>query len=147
VRGGGHINNGRPSFTGSYQKHISVEYRDRKSEYEQQAKELNEAPKPKLTTQSGLATWNRITKLATTFTSTMNDYDVHHILLMIPPNASPFKENVLADRKVKWAASATFGVTQRDIIDKLLSHQLDDLRETYDALESEALKLVPLSRR
>jgi hypothetical protein len=89
VRGGEHINNGRPSFTGSYAKHMSVEYRDRKSEYEQKAKELNEAPKPKLTTESGLATWNRITKLATTFTSTMNDYDVHHILFMIPPNASP----------------------------------------------------------
>jgi hypothetical protein len=54
---------------------------------------------------------------------------------------------VLANRKVKWAAPDTFGVTQRDIIDKLLSHQLDDLRETDDALESGELKLVPLSRR
>jgi hypothetical protein len=41
----------------------------------------------------------------------------------------------------------TFGVTQRDIIVKLLSHQLDDLSETYDALENDELKLVPLSRR
>jgi hypothetical protein len=56
-------------------------------------------------------------------------------------------EKFLADRKVKWAAPATFGLSQQDIIEKVLSHELDDLPETYDALESGELKLVPLSRR
>jgi hypothetical protein len=39
VRGGAEINHGRPSFTGSYQKHMSDEYKLRKAEYEQKAKE------------------------------------------------------------------------------------------------------------
>jgi hypothetical protein len=82
------INHGRPSFTGAYQKHMSDEYKLRKVEYEQKAKELNNEPKPKLTTESGVVTWRRITDLAANFTNTINQYDVHFVLLMVPPTTS-----------------------------------------------------------
>jgi hypothetical protein len=49
----------------------------------------------------------------------------------------------LADRKVKWVAPATVGVSQHDMVEKSRSHQLDGLSETYDALETGELELVP----
>jgi hypothetical protein len=51
------IIHGRPSFTGAYQKHMSDEFKLRKADYEQKAKELNDAPMPKLTTESGVVAW------------------------------------------------------------------------------------------
>jgi hypothetical protein len=57
VPGKADIIHGRPSFTGAYQKHMSDEYKLRKADYEQKAKELNNAHMPKVTTESGVVAW------------------------------------------------------------------------------------------
>jgi hypothetical protein len=161
VRGAAEINHARPSFTGAYQKHMSGEYKLRKGfvilcgggDLHAQVKAAErriERKRDVLRKEVTTMILERLSKFSTVHCepgSILMLLDAIHGGSNVDKIPRSNSEKFLADRKVKRAAPVTFGVTQRDIIEKLLSHQLDDLSETYDALENDELKLVPLSRR
>jgi hypothetical protein len=82
------VNKGRPTFTGDYQNQLAEEYKLHKSEYQLKAKELNEAPKVKLNTESALRRYRKLMQKTTEFGQELAKHDVHHILMMVPQSAS-----------------------------------------------------------
>jgi hypothetical protein len=82
------VNMGRPAFTGEYQKQQAKEYKLRKSEYQQKAKEINDDPKAKLETDSDLKRYRTLMSKATDFGHELAKLDIHHIVIMVPQSAS-----------------------------------------------------------
>jgi hypothetical protein len=48
VLGTADVNKGRPAFTGAYYRELAEEYKRRQAEFQQRAKEQNEAPPDKV---------------------------------------------------------------------------------------------------
>jgi hypothetical protein len=83
------VNKGRPAFTGAYQKELAEEYKRRQAEFQQKAKELNEAPPDKVEKGSDLKTHRKLIKMAHTFSGELSSHGAHHIIMIVSNSQLP----------------------------------------------------------
>jgi hypothetical protein len=83
------VNKGRPAFTGAYQKELAEEYKRRQAEFQQKAKEKNEAPPDKVEKGSDLKAHRKLVKKALAFAGELGSHGAHHIIMIVPLSQLP----------------------------------------------------------
>jgi hypothetical protein len=82
-------NKGRPAFTGAYQQDLAEKYNAHKAEFQQKAKERNDAPPNKVEKGSDLKAYRKLVKKAAAFSEELSNHDAHHVMMIVPGSALP----------------------------------------------------------
>jgi hypothetical protein len=83
------INKGRPTLTGDYPKMMAEEYKERKAEFQQKAKEQNEAPPDKVAKGSDLKAYRKLVKKVAALSTELSSHGAHHVFMVVAQSSSP----------------------------------------------------------